>query len=105
MQTQFQLKVSDVVYNDAVKKAVFNSCLTVFSKVVGLENKIPNISMLGNKLQHDNDKQNLEKKIENIDKRLPNITGLVTNAMINTKIIEIENRILSTTGLIKKISL
>ena len=38
-----------------------------------LEAKIPSAIGFNNKLQYDTDKKSLEKKIEDVDKRIPNI--------------------------------
>ena len=45
---------------------------------------------------YNSDKQNLEKKIESIDKKIRNNNGIVTNTDLNTKltnVIDIENKL------------
>ena len=50
--------------------------------------------------QYNTDKQYLEKKIGDIDKRIPDTSGLVTATVLNTKISEVENKILNTSSLV-----
>ena len=52
------------------------------------------------KSKYDTDKSDLEKKINNTDKKIPNTSGLVKKTDYTTKITEIEGKIPSiTTGL------
>ena len=46
------------------------------------------------------DKQNLEKKIGDVDKEIPDTSGLVTTTVLNIKISEIENKIPDTSNLV-----
>ena len=49
-----------------LKNTNFN---TIKTKVNNLENKIPDATILVHINQYNTDKQNLEKKIENVDKK------------------------------------
>ena len=46
------------------------------------------------------DKQNLEKIIGEVDKNIPDTSGLVNIALLNTKISEVENKILDSSSLL-----
>ena len=59
-------KLSDVVDNEVVKSTKFN---TVRTKVNSLEKKISDATTLIHINQHNTDKQNLEKKIGDVDKK------------------------------------
>ena len=37
-----------------------------------------------------------------MDKKIPDVSGLLTTTVLNTKIIEVENKIHDVTGLVKK---
>ena len=67
-----------------------------FIKVNVVDTKMTSTSGSVAKTQCD---AGLEQKIEDVDKKIPNTTGLVRNTHCNTKIIEIENKISSVTGL------
>ena len=62
-------KLRDVVKNDAVKKTVYNKLVT----------KVNNIDATGFilKTKYDTENSDLEKKISDIDKKLPDTSGLV----------------------------
>ena len=62
-------KLSNVVNNDIVEK-------TVYDKLVGKVNNI-DISGFVLKTKYDTDKSDLEKKISDADKELPDTSGLV----------------------------
>ena len=47
----------------------------LYSKVIESENKIPCTTGSIDKLQHNNDKQNLENKIEDVDKKVSVLLG------------------------------
>ena len=47
-------------------------------------------------------KKNCAKETEEVDKKICNTTNLVTNSVLNAKVIEIGNKILNSTGLVKK---
>ena len=59
-------KLSDVVDNEVVKNAKFN---TLKTKVNSLENEIPDATTLIHINQYKTDKQSLEKKNGDVDKR------------------------------------
>ena len=89
--------------NEVVKNTKFNTLKTT---VNNLEKKIPDATTLIHINQYNTDKQNLEKKIEIVDIKIHNVSGLVTTTVLNTKasmlvknadfdtiIIEIENKV------------
>ena len=49
----------------------------ITAKINAVDVKVPSISGLVSKTQYDPDIQNLEKKIENVDKKIPYTTELV----------------------------
>ena len=59
-------KMSDVVDNDVLKNTKFNLLKT---KVNSLEKKISDATTLIHVNQYNTDKQNLEKKLGNVDKK------------------------------------
>ena len=59
-------KLSDVIENEVVKNREFN---TLKTKVNRSEKKIPEATTLIHINQYNTDKQNLEKKIEDVDKK------------------------------------
>ena len=74
----------------------------VVTKVIGIEAKLLSTTGLADKSQFDNDKQNLGKQVEDVDNEILVYwftTGLVKKTDSDTKI---ENKIPSTTGLIRK---
>ena len=76
-------KLSDLVDEEVVEKTVYNAQNT---KVINLENKIPDASTSIQTNQYSTNKQNLEKKIEIVENKSPDISVLVTTAVFNTKI-------------------
>ena len=68
---------------DVVKKTVYNQLVT---KANAIDTKIPSTSELVTKTQYDSDKQDLEKRIEGVDKEILNTSGLVRDTKYNTKI-------------------
>ena len=66
-----------------VKKTVYNQLV---SKANAIDTKIPSTSELVTKTQYDSDKQDLEKRIEGVDKEVLNTNGLVRDTKYNTKI-------------------
>ena len=50
--------------------------------------------------KYNTDKQNLEKKIGDVDKKIPDTSSLVTATLLNTKIREVENKIPNTSNLV-----
>ena len=79
-------KLSNVVKNDVVKK-------TVYDKLVA---KVNNINTTGFDLKttYDTDKSDLEKKISDADKKIPDTSDLAKKANLNAKITEVENKII-----------
>ena len=59
-------KVSDLVANEVVKNAKFN---TLKKKIKSLEKKVPDATTLIHINQYNKDKQMLDKKIVNADKK------------------------------------
>ena len=51
--------------------------------------------------QYNTGKQNLEKKIDVLIKKIPDVSDLATTTVLNTKIGEVENRILVVSGVVK----
>ena len=74
-------KLSNVVNNDVVKKTVYDKLVT----------KVNNndISGLVLKTKYDIDKSDLEKKISDVDKKIPDTSGLVRKTDLNAKSTEI----------------
>ena len=102
-------KLSNVVKNDVVKKAVYNKLVakvnnsntsdfvlkTNFNpKITGLENKIPNTNGLVKKTDYNT-------KITEIENKIPDISGLATKTALTT----VENKIPSITNLATKTAL
>ena len=83
-------KLSNVVKND-VKKTEYDKLVT----------KVDNIDTTGFVLKttYDTDKSDLEKKISDADKKIPDTIDLAKKTDFNAKITEIENKIPSITGL------
>ena len=84
-------KLSNVVKNDVVRKIEYNKLVT----------KGDNIDTTGFvlKTKYDTDKPDLEKKISDAEKKIPNSSDLAKKTDLNAKITEIENKIPSITGL------
>ena len=66
-----------------VKKTVYNQLV---SKANAIDTKIPSTSELVTKTQYDSDKQDLEKRIEGVDKEVLNTNGRVRDTKYSTKI-------------------
>ena len=83
-------RLSNVVKNDAVKKAYYNKLVT----------KVDNIDSSGFvlKTKYDTDKSELKNKI-------PETSGLVKKTDYNTKITEIENKVPDISNLATKTAL
>ena len=64
-----------------------------------IDDNILRTSRLVTKPQHNLDKHGLETNIEDVDKRITSICELVKKTDNNTKITEVENKILRVTGL------
>ena len=84
-------KLSNVVKDDVVKKTEYDKFVT----------KVDNIDTTGFALKtiYDTDRSDLEKKISDAHKNIPNTGDLAKKTDLNTKITEIENKIPSITGL------
>ena len=95
-------KLSKVKDNNLVKKNVYDQLVM---KVNATGTKIPATSLLITKTQYDSGKKGLGKKIVDIDKKIPNTSGLVKKTDCNSKITEIENKIPSITGLVTTVTL
>ena len=84
-------KLSDVLKNDVVKKTGSNKLVT---KVDSIDTT--NFVL---KLKYENDGADLEKKISDVDKKIPDISNLVKKTDLNAKITEVESKIPSISGL------
>ena len=84
-------KLSNVAKNVVVKKTEYNK----------LVSKVNNIGTTGFVLKttYDTDKSDLEKKICDADKKIPDTSDLAKKADLNAIITEIENKMPSITGL------
>ena len=87
-------KLSNAVKNEIVKKTVYDMLVT----------KVNNIDTTGFALKnkYDTDKSDLEKKLSNTGKRIPDTSGLVKKKDLNAKIPEIEGNIPDISNLAKK---
>ena len=90
-------KISDVVDNEVVKNTKF---YTLKTKVNNLFKKVPDVTTLTHINQYNLDKQNLERKTGDVDRKIPDMSGLVTTIDLNTKISEVENKILDTSSFV-----
>ena len=84
-------KLSNAVLNDVVKKTEYNKLV---SKVNGMDT-----TNFVSRTKYENDGSDLEKKISDIDKKITNVSDLVKKNCFNTKVTEIEGKILSISGL------
>ena len=84
-------KLSNVVKNDVVKKTGYNKLVT---KVNGI-----NTTKFASITKYEKDGSDLEEKISDVDKKIPDIGGLVKKTDFNTKVTKIEGKIPSITGL------
>ena len=84
-------KLSHVVKNDIVKKTEYNKLVT----------KVDNTDTTNfvKKNKYEKDGLDFEDKINKIDKKIPDISSLVTKTDFNTKVIKIEGKIPSISGL------
>ena len=85
-------KLSNVVNNDVVKKAVYDKLVA----------KVNNLDTRGFalKTKYDIDKSDLQKKISDAGKKISNISGLVKKTDYNAKIAKIESKIPTISGLV-----
>ena len=70
-------KLSNVVNNEVVMKTMFDKLVATFNAING--------SGFVSKAKYDTDKSDLEKKINNTDKKIPNIFGFVEKQIITQK--------------------
>ena len=79
------------VKSDVVKKTGYNKSVA----------KVDNIDTTGFVLKttYDTDKSDLEKKISNVDKKIPDVSSLVEKRDFNSNITEVEGKIASISGL------
>ena len=82
-----------------VKNRKFNTLKTKINK---LDRKIPNATTLIQINQYNADKKSFEKKIVDVDKKIPSLSGLMTTTVLNSKIIAIKNKIPNVSDLVKK---
>ena len=58
----------------------------LITKINAIDRKIPSTSELVTKTQYDSDKQSLQRKIEDVDKKMPNMPNeLAKRINYNTK--------------------
>ena len=81
---------------EVAKNTEFN---TLNTKVNNLEKKTSDVTTLIQINQYNAEKLNL-KKIEDIDKKIPNTNGLMTTIVLNAKTKEVENKKTDTSGLV-----
>ena len=67
--------------NKVIKKTVYDKIKT---NVNNLKQKIPDTTTLNHINQYNTDKQNLEKEIEGIDKKILDVSSLVTTTVLDT---------------------
>ena len=72
-------------------------------KINATDIEIPRSSGLVTKTQFDSDKQSLEKKISDVNQKIPNTRGLVKKTDSNKKCKETSNEISNITGLVTTI--
>ena len=70
------------------------------AKVNHLDKKITDATTLVHINQYNTDKQILERKNGDVDRKIPDTSGLETTTVLNTKIREIENKLLDTSSLV-----
>ena len=84
-------KLSNLVSKDVGKKVEYGKLATKVN--------IIDTSGFVLKTEYDTDKSDLEKKINDADKKMPGISGLLKKTGYNAKITEIEGKILNIAGL------
>ena len=80
-------KLCNVMDNDVVKKTGYGKLVI---KVSAIDTKVP--TGLVNKTQYDSDKQGLEKKIKNIDRKIVNTNGLGKKMTTTQKLQKLKTR-------------
>ena len=87
--------------NDVVSKFLKKLHKTLNMRVNDLENNIYDVTTLIHIDQSNNtDKQNLEKTIDKVEKRILDVSVLVTSTLFNTKIADNENKVQNTSDLV-----
>ena len=81
---------------EVVKKTEYNK---VNTKVNNLENKNTDMCTLIWTNQYNADKQNLEKQIGEVEKKIPDISSLVTTTVFKAKLGQAGNKIPEASGL------
>ena len=116
-------KLSNVVDNDVVKKTDYNTKVTnIETQIAGLtKNTVDNLADITKLIAIDTssfvlkskltaDVTNLKNKIDTVDKKIPDISGLATKtsltsylqaATFNSKVTEVENKIKATDIIVK----
>ena len=84
-------KISNVVKNDVVKKTEYN-------KLVNKVNGIDTTNFVS-RTKYEKDGSDFEDKINKIDKKIPDVIGLVKKTDFNAKITEVEGKIPNITRL------
>ena len=80
-------KLNNVANNGVVKKTVYDKLVM---KINAIDIKIPSNNWLVTKTHDDSVKQCLEKKINDVNKKILNASGLVKKTDYNTKITYID---------------
>ena len=91
-------KLGDVANKEVAKNTQFNKLNT---KVNNLGKTTPGVNPLIHINQYKTD-GNLEKKFGDVDKKIPDVSGLVTTIVLDTKIKEVDNKISELSSLIQK---
>ena len=81
----------------SLNKRKFN---TLKAKVSNFDRRNPAATTLIHINQYNTSKQTLEKEIGSVDRKLPDISDLVTTTVFSTEISEVENKILDTSSLV-----
>ena len=84
--------LSNVVKNDVVKKIEYNKLVTKVDEI--------DITNFVKKGKYEKDGLDFENKIKKIDKKIPDVTGLVKKTDFNAKVTEIEGKMPSISGLV-----
>ena len=75
-------KLSHAVKNEVVKNTKFNKLKTKINK---LHKKIPDVTTVIHINQYSTEKQNFEKNIRDVYKKMPDVSGLVTTTVSEVK--------------------
>ena len=75
-------KLSHAVKNKVVKNTKFNKLKTKINK---LHKKIPDVTTVIHINQYSTEKQNFEKNIRDVYKKMPDVSGLVTTTVSEVK--------------------